>query len=83
MFIQVDVDVANQDEPFSREELNTMKMELSELKNLVETLLNNSNQQLSSPIKRKGNDDSKGKQSLALKIKRIDLIWHIIFFNLI
>ena len=71
MLIQADVDVQNSDEPFSRKELNDLKMEVVDLKLHVQALLKNSNQQLSSPIKSKGRDISKGNNSLDLKIIRI------------
>ena len=68
MFIQDDVDVKNPDERISREEFNDLKMVVSGLKIHFEALLKKSNQQSTLSIKRKGNDDSKGKQFLFLKI---------------
>ena len=73
MFIQAEVDVQNLDASFFRKELNDLKIEVSDLKIHVEALLKKSNQQLSSPIKRKGNDGSIGKQSLSLKNILINL----------
>ena len=74
MFIQTIVDVETLDEPFSRKELNNIKKELSDLRIHVEALLKKPNQQVSPPISSKGNNGSKGKQSLAPKIIRINLI---------
>ena len=73
--IQTDVDVQNSDEPISRKEFNELKMLVSDLKIHVDALLKKSNQQLISPLKRKGDDGSKGKKPLGLKIIRIIVIY--------
>ena len=49
-------------------------MEVLDLKVQVEALLKKPNQQLSSPIKRKGNDDKSSKQTFALKVIRLNMI---------
>ena len=83
MFFQADVDLETPDEPFSRMEFSDIKMELSDLKLHVEALWKKSNLQLSSPVKRKGNDDLKGKQSSFLKNIRINLICNLYIHSII